>query len=104
MAAITLFANLSFAQDPGPKTRTITTEKKESKPYRILTNGKKITIQSSKDINYVIAWTASGHRFVEQTDVEAPSFYFTVPANEKFIFMMIELKMGKRYTEKIGVQ
>jgi hypothetical protein len=36
--------------------------------------------------------------------VQASSYNFTVPANEKIIFMMLELEAGKRYTEKIGIQ
>jgi hypothetical protein len=107
ITAIIVFAclvNVSLAQDPGPKKKVTDTEKKESKPFRILTNGKRITVQSNKDISYIIAWTASGHRFVEQINVQSSSYNFTVPSNEKIIFVMIELEPGKRYTEKIGVQ
>jgi hypothetical protein len=100
------FVNVSLAQDPdpGPKKKVTDTEKKESKPFRILTNGKRITVQSIKDISYLIAWTASGNRFLEQTNIEASSFNFPVPSNEKIIFVMVQLQNGKRYTEKIGIQ
>ena len=107
IAACSCIVNLSLAQDPGPKNEPdppAPTEKKETKPFRILTNGKRITIQSSKNISTIMVWTASGHRIVEQKDVEAPNYDFTVPANEKFVFIMLQIKNGKHYTEKVGVQ
>ena len=106
MTGIISFAvlvNVSIAQDPGPKKKVAATEKKETKPFRVLTNGKRITVQSSRDISSIIVWTASGHRFVEQTNIQAPSYNFTVPPNEKIVFLMLELEPGKRYTEKIGI-
>jgi hypothetical protein len=107
VAAITAFtcvASFSMAQDPGPKTKSAVIDKPSAKPFRILTSGQRITVQSNKNINNVIVWTASGNRFVEQTNIEAPSFNFFVPSKEKYVFMMLELQGGKRYTEKIGVQ
>ena len=74
------------------------------KPYRILTSGKQITIKSVKDIQSVMVWTATGHRIIEQKDVNAPSFSFTVSMNEKVFFVMLHLKGDERYTEKIGVR
>ena|ERR1044071_783704 len=74
------------------------------KPYRILTSGKQITVKSSLDITSVMVWTASGHRIVEQKEINAPSFSFRVAVNEKVFFLMLELKGEKRFTEKIGVQ
>jgi len=106
VAAIAVFiciSGFSLAQDPGPKTKSVS-EKSSVKPFRILTNGQRITIQSSKNISNVIVWTSGGNRFVEQTNIETPSFNFTVPAKEKYVFMMVELQGGRRYTEKIGVQ
>lgn len=106
VAAIVAFACItcvSVAQDPGPKTKP-TVEKSAAKPFRILTGSRRITIQSSKNINNIIVWTASGDRFVEQTNVQAPSYTFTVPSEEKFVFLMLQLEGGKRYTEKIGVR
>jgi hypothetical protein len=94
-----------MAQDPGdPKNKLAPVERSESKPFRVLTNGKQITIQCNKTINKIIVWTASGNRFVEQSNVESSSYNFTIPAKEKFVFMMLELQGGKRFTEKIGVQ
>jgi hypothetical protein len=77
---------------------------KENKPYRILTYGKKITIKSTQDIQSIMVWTASGHRIMEQKEINSSSISFTVPANEKICFVMMEIKGEKRFTEKIGVQ
>ncbi len=104
IAAFTCIAGFSLAQDPGPKSKSSSIQKTESKPFRILTNGQHITIQSGKDISKIIVWTASGDRFVEQVNIEAPSYNFTIPSKEKYVFMMLELEGGRRYTEKIGVQ
>jgi len=105
VAAIAVFiciSAFSLAQDPGPKIKS--PEKTFVKPFRVLTNGQRITIQSSKNISNVIVWTSSGNRFVEQTNIETPSFNFTIPSKEKCVFMVLELQGGRRYTEKIGVQ
>ena len=105
IAFFTCIAGFSMAQDPGgPKDKLSSAERTESKPFRILTNGKQITIQSNKNISKIIVWTSGGNRFVEQSNVEASSYNFTIPAKEKFVFMMLELQGGKRFTEKIGVQ
>jgi hypothetical protein len=104
-AAILLafISNISLAQDPGPKTKSAT-EISTTKAFRILTNGRRITIQSNKNISNLIVWTASGDRFVEQTNVQAPSYNFVVPSKEKYVFVMLQLEGGKRYTEKIGIR
>jgi hypothetical protein len=104
IAFFTCIVSASMAQDPGPKNKLPSAERTESKPFRILTNGKQITVQSSKNIIKIIVWTSSGNRFVEQSNIEASSYNFTIPAKEKFVFMMLELQGGKRFTEKIGVQ
>lgn len=104
LAVLGCWINLSLGQDPGLKTTSATTEKKESKPFRILTNGKRITVQSTKEISNIMLWTASGHRIVEQKDINSTSFSFSISVNEKIFFLMVELENGKRYTEKIGVQ
>ena len=74
------------------------------KPYKILTNGKQVTIQSKQDIRSVMVWTSNGNRIVEQKDINAASYKFTVTVKEKIFFMMLETVDGKRFTEKIGVQ
>lgn len=103
-ALFTFVVSSSMAQDPGPKNKLPIEQKTEIKPFRILTNGKRITIQSDKDISRVIVWTSSGNRFVEQSNIEAPSYNFTIPSKERFVFIMLELQGGKRFTEKIGVR
>ena len=104
IAFFTCLVSSSMAQDPGPKNNLSSAERPESKPFRVLTNGKQITIQSNRNISKIIVWTSSGNRFVEQSNLEASSYNFTIPAKEKFVFMMLELQGGKRFTEKIGVQ
>lgn len=104
IAFFTCIVSASMAQDPGPKNKLSTTERTESKPFRILTNGNQITVQTNKNISKIIVWTSGGNRFVEQSNVEASSYNFTIPAKEKFVFMMLELQGGKRFTEKIGVR
>ena len=92
-----------MAQDPGTKSKSDPV-KAETRPFRIMTNGRRITVQSSQDIKRIMAWTTSGHRIVEQTSFDSPSYSFTVPNTEKVIFVMVQLKNEKYYTEKIGVQ
>lgn len=91
-----LFTNAQAGNDPF--------KKESSKPYRILTSGKQITVKSTKDIKSVMVWTASGHRIIEQKEINASSFSFTLAVNEKIFFLMLELTNEQRFTEKIGVQ
>ena len=51
-----------------------------------------------------MVWTATGHRIVEQHELEINFYSFTVPVNEKIFFLMVEMQDGKRFTEKFGVQ
>jgi hypothetical protein len=78
--------------------------KKSTKPFKIVTAGKQITIKSSKNIQQVMLWTTDGHRVIEQRDINAGSFSFKIPVNAKIFFLMVELNDGKIYTEKIGLQ
>ena len=75
-----------------------------AKPFKVLTNGKQITIQSKQTLKSLIVWTASGHRFVEEKELKTTSYSFTVPSKEKIFYMMIETAEGKRFTEKMGVK
>jgi hypothetical protein len=93
-SALFLFTQAQSSSFPGT----------DPKPYRILTSGKQVTVKSTKDIKAIMVWTASGHRIVEQKEVNATSFSFRVGVNEKVFFVMLELKGEERYTEKIGVQ
>lgn len=78
--------------------------KKETRPYKISTSGKRISIKSNKNIQHIMLWTSSGHRVVEQRDIHAGQFTFIIPVNEKIYFLMVGLENGKVYTEKIGIQ
>ena len=83
--------------------RTIKENFNSSPPYKVLTAGKKITIQTKLNISSIIAWTSSGNRIVEQKSINLTRYSFTVPGNERIIFIMLELQDGKRYTQKIGL-
>ncbi len=79
------------------------TIKKETKPYKLLTSGKQITIKSSKGIEHIMLWTISGNRVVEQRGIKNSYYTLTIPVNQKAFYLMIGLNDGKIYTEKIGV-
>ena len=78
--------------------------KKETRPYKILTSGKQITVKSTKNIQNIMLWTTDGHRVVEQREINSSSYSFTIPINEKIYFLMIGMDGGKIYTEKIGIR
>ena len=75
-----------------------------AKPFKVLTNGKQITIQSKQNLRSLMVWTASGHRFVEEKALTTNSYSFTVPAKEKIVYIMLETAEGKRFTERMGVK
>ena len=85
-------------------TNNEVTRSSPAKPYKVLTNGKQITIQSKQSLKSIMVWTASGHRIVEEKEVNATSYSFNVPAKEKMVFVMTEMADGKRFTEKIGIK
>jgi len=78
-------------------------ETKPSKPYRLLTSGKQFTIKSSKEIRQLLVWTASGHRIIEQRELNESNYSFRLEVKEKYFFMMVQLSDGKVFTEKIGI-
>lgn len=75
-----------------------------NKPYKVLTSGRQITIQSKQSLKSLLVWSASGHRIVEEKQLPSNNYSFTVPAKEKFFYMVIETAEGKRFTEKMGVK
>ncbi|MFI5132735.1 MAG: hypothetical protein ACHQEB_00285 [Chitinophagales bacterium] len=79
-------------------------EKPAPKPFKILTSGKQITLRSNAGIKNVMVWTASGHRIIEQQDINSTSYTFNITIEERVFFVMIQLQDGKHYTEKIGVK
>ena len=104
-AFILCTATLTSAQSDGsPESKTGIAERIAPKPYKVLTAGKRITVQSKTEINKIMVWSSSGHRFVEEGNVKASSYSFTVSTGEKFFYIMLELKDGKRYTEKVGIE
>ena len=96
IAAMLLLSAGVFAQN---NTETA----KKPKPYRVLTSGKQVTIKSSKSIKNIMVWTASGHRIVEQKDINVASYSFNTITKEKIFFLMIQYEGQKPFTEKIGV-
>ena len=103
MLAFALFSSTYVINAQGNPVRD-TEISSAAKPFKVLTNGKQITIQSKQNLKSLMVWTSSGHRIVEEKGLKSNSYSFTVPAKEKVIFMMIETAEGKRYTEKMGVK
>lgn len=101
--AITFLSIITQAQPPGIDNSVKEIEK-SSKPYRILTSGKQITIKSEKDIKSIIVWTSDGNRILEHKDVNSNSYTFRITVREKTFFIRIQLVNGKTYSEKIGVE
>ena len=91
-----------YGQEKESNKSAVTTS--SPKPFKVLTNGKQITVQSKQNLRSLIVWTASGHRFVEEKDLTTNSYSFIVPAKEKIFYIMLETAEGKRFTEKMGVK
>ena len=80
------------------------TTPKTAKPYRILTSGRQVTVKSNRAIKHIMVWTASGHRIVEQRDINLTNYTFNLSgARERYFFVMLQYEDGKPYTEKIGL-
>ena len=103
LLTLSLFVNTAAAQ---PATNSFDRSfKKVSKPFKILTSGKQITIKSTKDFKTIMVWTATGHRIVEQTQVNASSYSFNVSGSrERIFFVMVQYEGQKPVTEKFGVE
>ena len=103
LLTLSLFFNTAAAQ---PATNSFDRSfKKVSKPFKILTSGKQITVKSTKDFKTIMVWTASGHRIVEQTLVNASSYTFNVSGSrERIFFVMVQYEGQKPVTEKFGVE
>jgi hypothetical protein len=106
--AVTIFlfyTAFSHAQnDAASNSGRTTIEKPAPKPFKILTSGKQITLKSNATIKSVMVWTASGHRVIEQKEVNSTSYTFNLTIEERVFFVMVQLQDGKLYTEKIGVK
>lgn len=106
VAVFTMFILSSNAQGNPAPNKDIPGTEKTPPPFKILTSGKSIIVQgknSNNNIKRILVWTSSGHRIVEQHDLDVSSYYFTVPVNEKIFFLMVEMQDGKKFTEKIGI-
>jgi hypothetical protein len=101
---IILVSCLSVFSHAQPVEVNETENTKTPKLYKIFTSGKQITVKSTKDIKTIMVWTASGHRIVEEKEVNATSFSFNININEKVFFVMIQFEGIKPFTEKIGIQ
>lgn len=108
VAAFLLCTAFSKAQnDPIPDKDIPAITKKSPKPFKILTSGKRITVQSinaNNNLKQILVWTSSGNRIVEQHDLDVPTYAFNIPVNEKIFFVLLEMKDGSRHTEKIGIR
>jgi hypothetical protein len=58
----------------------------KTKPYKIFTSGREITIKSSKEIEYVMVWTTEGDRVVEQKELKKNLFVPHFPSIAKHFF------------------
>lgn len=107
IAALLLVIISSDAQNSAPSAEKVASLTKEINPFKILTSGKRITVQSTQSNNNIkrlLVWTSSGHRIVEQENLDVSSYVFTITVREKIFFLMLEMKNGKRYTEKFGIE
>ena len=96
----TYIINAQAKQSPISEITTVPS----AKPFKVLTNGKQITIQSKQNLKSLMVWTASGHRFVEEKQLTSNSYSFTVPTKENIFYIMLETAEGKRFTERMGVK
>jgi len=104
-AAMLLASFLSLtAPVVGQSSETTAKIANTAKPFKILTSGKKITIQSKQNISSVIVWTAGGHRVLEQKEINALSYSFNITVPEKIFFIRVDMGDGKMYSQKVGVQ
>lgn len=86
-----------FGQVPTPASHKV------EEPFKILTQGKKITVKTKSKINKLMIWTASGHRIAEDHNLNTNTFSYSVNVPENIFYIMMELADGKRYTKKIGL-
>jgi hypothetical protein len=100
IACLSFFSKAQFSENSSNDSRI----EKNSKPFRILTTGKQVTIKSTKNIKSLMVWTSNGHRIVEEKNLNTNSYNFRIQVNEKIFFVMVQLVDGKTYSEKIGVQ
>ena len=76
---------------------------KETKPYKVMSAGRQLTISSQKAIQHVMVWTLDGHRVVEQKDINQQRVRVDIPVNRNAFYLRIAYPDGKVYTERIGI-
>ena len=103
VAFILICSSLLFSQLTVAQAR-VKTENKSNPPFRLLTSGKKITVQAKQNIQSVIVWTASGHRVIEQKEINLTTFSFDITINAKIFFVRVDMADGSMYTKRIGLQ
>jgi predicted kinase len=94
---------VSFLQLPYSLIQAQTKKGSESKPYSVITSGKRVTIKSNGPLKTVMLWSTNGHRVVELRDINFNSCSFIIPISEKIYFLMIQIE-EKIYTDKIGIE
>lgn len=100
---VTLFFCLPCMAQKNSKAMPVSVPDPTKLPYQIYTNGRQITIRSTTNLKQLMVWSASGHRVVEQKDIDKDSYAFRLDVNEKIFFLRIQLVNGKVYTQKIGI-
>lgn len=101
---LTLVSTTYFIHAQAKPLRNPTESKSGAKPFKVLTNGRQITLQAKQNFKSILVWTSSGHRIVEQKEMNESSHSFIVPPKENIVFLLVEFQDGNRYTEKIGVK
>ena len=86
--------NVAYRSNAAAKTR----------PYRLLTEGRQVTIRCTQRLESVMVWTSGGHRVIEQKDIKKEEFQFQLTVPARVYFIMIRLSDGSSYSEKFGVQ
>jgi restriction endonuclease S subunit len=105
LATLICMNSFSHSQPNNPgNPETAVNVKTTPKPYKVLTSGRQVTIKSEKIIKSIMLWTASGHRVLEQNEINALLYSFNISVSEKIFFVMVQLENGKLYTEKFGLQ
>lgn len=99
-----ILALLGLAICASAQTRPVPIAEKNNsaKPYKLLTQGKQITIRSAQALDAVMVWTSGGHRVLEERSIDKNEFQVNLTVPSRVYFIMIRLKNGKTYSEKIG--
>lgn len=90
------YYHAAWAQVPGNKESTL--------PYKVITEGNRITLRSTIKMNKILVWTASGHRVAEEHKLDTYTWTYRVTISENIFFIMVETADGKRSTKKIGLR